>query len=372
MSKFFSVKRDELFGHLVAMQPICNKRTALAVTESILFQVSPRELILKATDLEISLQVSITTDGSLTEPRSFLINGRRIFEIVRELSGNLSFEIKEHSLELEADGGIAFKLAIAEADDFPPFPERIENLMQFDASFLLGLFNKVAFVVPQNNANKALNGVLFEADQDGISLVGTDGHSLARVTTSKYTLAEAQSWLLPRRAILELKKIMETGSDTVFVGTCSGQLVFSGASFNFFSKLLSDKFPEYQSALESSDFNAGKFEREALVQSLKRAGCLLAGQFISTSFKFGKKEVDINLENKEVGSFREKIIPAKYDHTNDIVARFYSPYLLQGLQAIEDKEMSFFIKNDSRPIIFKSIQKDYDFTYLVMPVAAQQ
>ena len=57
----------------------------------------------------------------------------------------------------------------------------------------------------------------------------TDGHCLAQVQTAKTTYGESRTWLLPRRAIFELKKILETTSDsTLFLGMRGNQLVFSG------------------------------------------------------------------------------------------------------------------------------------------------
>jgi DNA polymerase III sliding clamp (beta) subunit (PCNA family) len=58
------------------------------------------------------------------------------------------------------------------------------------------------------------------------------------------------------------------------------------------------------------------------------------------------------------------------DYEGDSVqSRYYSPYLLNGLQAIDDKEISFFIKNEMRPLILESHREEYDLTYLVMPVS---
>ena len=82
-----------------------------------------------------------------------------------------------HSLGLRA-GSVNLSLHIKDAQEFPPFPERIENLMQFDAEFLLNLLNNVAFLIPQNNANPALNGLFMEVSKTGLMMTTTDGHCL--------------------------------------------------------------------------------------------------------------------------------------------------------------------------------------------------
>ena len=139
MKKTFKVDQKSLVNMLSSMQPICSKKTTLDVTESILFQVMPRELILKSTDLEISLQSSVPIESNLDETTIFLISGKRIFELVKEIEGDIEFILADSHLKLKAQG-VDLQLNIRSADDFPPFPERIENLMQVDSSFLLPPF----------------------------------------------------------------------------------------------------------------------------------------------------------------------------------------------------------------------------------------
>ncbi|MCB9493573.1 MAG: DNA polymerase III subunit beta [Epsilonproteobacteria bacterium] len=372
MSGQFTVNPKELLSLLSAMQPICNKRTTLDVTETILFHVAPRELTLKATDLEVSLQSTMPIESDLDGTTSFLISGRRIFEVVKELDEPITLHLHDTSLKL-VSGSVELVLNIKDAQQFPPFPERIENLMELDGQFLLTLLNKVAFLIPSNNANPALNGLLFEVGPQHLAMVATDGHCLARITTAKYTLEEEKNWLMPKRAIVELKKILESGDDSqaVFLGTCGNQVVFSGKNFNFFTKLISEKFPTYQAVLDREGFMPARLSKDAFLRTLKRTSCLLAGQFVSTNFTFDKGAVHVNLHNKDVGRLEESLTLEEYDG-DAIESRFYSPYLLNGLQVFPDQQVAFHIKNNIKPIIFDTKTEEYDMTYLVMPVSLSQ
>ncbi|MFH1644092.1 MAG: DNA polymerase III subunit beta [bacterium] len=367
----FSVEQKDLLSMLSSMQPICSKRTTLDVTETIFFQVAPKELTLKGTDLEISLQSTLAIESDLLENISFLISGKRIFELIKEIDGTIEFIVKDNQLNLKAEN-VDLSLNIKNSQDFPPFPERIENLMEIDASFLLSLLNKVAFLIPQNNSNAALNGMLLEFKDGFMSFVATDGHCLAKVQTKKYSLPEDKKWLLPKRAVLEIKKLLEESEDeNVFLGTCGNQLVFSGSNFNFFTKLISDPFPQYDPVMEKEGFIPAKLSRESFVRTLKRTSCLLAGQFVSTNFKFKQGIVDVSLHNKEVGKIDESL-PLKDFKGEDVKSRFYSPYILNGLQIFPDENVQFFIKNDSKPIIFEANSDNYHLTFLVMPVSATE
>lgn len=369
MKNKFVVSQKSLLSVLSSMQPICNRRTTLDVTTAILFQVGHKELVLKSTDLEISLQSSYQLlQSDMSESKTFLVSGKRLFDLVKELEGDIDFTLTDTQLDLKA-GGVNLSLNVKDPEQFPPFPERIENLMHVDAKFMLGMLNKVAFLIPQNNANPALNGLLFEISANTLTMTTTDGHCLAQVHSDKYSLDTAKTWLLPRRAVFEIKKILEgLDEQQLFIGTCGNQLVISGESFNFFTKLLGDTFPEYKGILNKQSFVPAKVDRSHLVKTLRRSTCLLSGQFIATNFGFSPDSLKVSIQNKEVGKLDEELPLA--DFTGDAMdMRFYAPYLLSGLQVFSEDSVQFYLKNNTKPIIFESHDTEYNVVYLVMPVA---
>ena len=372
MKATFTAQQKEILALLSAMQPICNKRTALDVTETIFFHVAHRELTLKATDLEISLQSTMIIESDITEAVSFLISGKRIFELVKEMDGDITFVAHDNVLYLKS-GNIEVSLNIRDAQDFPPFPERIENLMEVQSSFFLQLLNKVAFLIPQNNANNSLNGMLFEINSHHVALVATDGHCLAQVTSDKYSLPEERKWLLPKKAVLEIKKLLESQNEEagVFIGTCGNQLVFSGKNFNFFTRLIADQFPQYKPILDRDGFVPARIARDSFLKTLKRASCLLAGQFVATNFTFLPGSVNVSITNKEVGKLEEQLLLQDYAGVG-VESRFYSPYLLNGLQVFPQNNVTFYVKSAIKPIIFESEENSCCMTYLVMPVSIAQ
>ena len=366
----FIVSQKNLINILTAMQPICTKRTTIDATASILFQINHKELVLKSTDLEVSLQYSCdAVESNIDETRSFLVSGKKIFELTKEFEGEIEFQVNASNIIVNS-GSAHLSLNVKDAQEFPPLPERIENMMQLKTDDLLAMFEKVAFLIPQNNSNPALNGLLIEASREQLKLTATDGHCLAQVCNQQYRLEQAQTWLLPRRAVFELKKIIEaSGDQEVFIGLCDNQLVFSGASFNSFSKLLVDSFPQYQSIMSKKDFYKCAVKKDLLVRTLRRSACLLSGQFIATEFGFDQSKLNVMMQNKEVGSLEETLDLDDFNG-NKLDIRFYAPYLLNGLQAFSDKQINFYLNSKQQPIIFEHNQGALHFTYLAMPVSA--
>lgn len=370
MSNSFVISQKDFLATLSFMQPICTKKTTISSTSSILFHVANKELIMKATDLEISLQYSCSLIESSVESIQFLVPGKKIFDVVKEMNGDIECVFDENQLTLKAEKKINISFNIKNAQEFPPLPERIENLMQIDALFLSNMLGKVSFLIPQNNATPSLNGLFLEISPKEFKLTTTDGHCLAQVTSEKYVLEASKKWLLPRRAIFELKKILEnSGAPAIFLGMCDNQLVFSGDRFNFFTKLLADEFPKYESILEHDSFVPATMSKSDIVKTLRRSACLLSGQFLATNFMFTKSSLKVSMKNSDIGNLDETL-PIQ-DYTSDnLEMRFYSPYLLQGLQSFEAERVTCFLKSNTRPIIFKASDDVCNLMYLVMPVSS--
>lgn len=366
---FFSVEQKKLSHILSSMQAICAKRTTLDTTTTILFQAGHRELVLKSTDLELSLQYSCPFQAQeAIENVQFLVPGKRVFELTRELEGEIEFNVQDNQVALSA-GKAQLVLNVKDAQEFPPFPERIENLIDIKTEHLLALIERVAFVVPQNNANPALNGVLLTIGRDGMSITATDGHCLSHVTTTAYTLQEEKKWLLPRRAIFELKRILDASKDEkIFLGVCGNQIVFSGESFNLFSKLLIDAFPEFTQIMSKEGFTRWSAPKGEFAKALRRSACLLSGQFIATEFNFDHEHLEVIMHNKEVGKLKEDLTLTEAAE-KVLSIRFYAPYVLNGLQVLPGDYATFWLHNKTRPIIFEADDEYGHMIFLVMPVS---
>ena len=131
---------------------------------------------------------------------------------------------------------------------------------------------------------------------------------------------------------LKLKKILESSNDsTIFLGLCGNQLVFSGESFNFFTKLLVDPFPNYAAIINKEHFRPATVDRGQLVKTLRRSACLLSGQFIATQFGFTQEILHVSMQNNEVGKLSEKLALAGFEG-EALNVRFYAPYLLITVQ----------------------------------------
>ncbi len=370
----FCVAQRELATILAATLPICTKRTTIDATASLCIEIRQRELIIKSTDLEVALQASCLLESSTTGDglleQSFLVNGKRLHDVVKELEGTIECSVSKGGLVLKANG-VVIQLNTADSAQFPPFPERIENLMHIDTPLLIELLKGVTFVIPQQHASHVLTGLLWESGPQGIVLTGTDGHCLAQASTPQGSNHDKQHWLIPRRAALELQKLLDLMPDkTIFIGICGKHMVFSSDVFNFFIRQLAGQYPQYSTIMQRDDFKPARLDRQQMLKALRRSSSLLSGKFIATDFTFTSGRLELALTNKEVGSLHEEVRIEAYEG-DALSIRCYAPYILNGLQAFVDaSQLQLFIKGAHAPLIFVNERANRTHvTYLVMPVA---
>jgi DNA polymerase-3 subunit beta len=387
MKLVFFLDQKSLSSVLALIQNICTKKTALESTSNVLFLVGDsQEVIIRATDLDISLQFSLPAKIYVAEAQSLLVNAKRLYDFVKDLSSLIKFSYDGTTLAINygeddaLDPDFSLTLLTTDPETFPAFPERIENVINLDASFLQFALNKTAPLIPTANPNPAINCLLLDFDQSGLNLVATDGHSLAMVRNTNYSLSESKSWTLPRKSVFELKKVVdsflsssfskENSGQELFFGFCKGQVVFSGPNFNFFTRLIADPFPNYKPLLDFQDFQKGQILLSALSPLLKRVGYLLSGRFIPALFSFDNNHVKVFFQNPESGSISEQISFLPLSKIN-LEIKFYTPYLLAVSSAFEHGDVDFFIKSSTQPIFFHQDLNGYSLTYLVMPVFAE-
>lgn len=380
----FALDQRQLSSVLALVQNICSRKTSLAVTSDIFFSINEAsEVILRVTDLEICLQFVLPAFVTLKQEASFLVNAKRLYDFVRDLSDQVFFSFDGAKLFLNYGSGDTtnidpnFHVSLLTSDptSFPAFPERIENILNLDASFLQFALDKAASLVPQSSSNSAINGLLLDFDSTSAKFVATNGHSLVLVKSTAKTLSQPRSWTLPRKSVTELKKLVDTvldfsinkGPIDLFLGVCNGYLVFSGENFTFFTRLVADAFPSYSSILSFQDFFKGNLSWKNLVPLLKRAGYLLDGKFISSNFDFSNARLKVSVSNPDCGAFSESVA---FQPLGDfsVSANFYTPYILAAASVFEERDVDFYIKGPNSPLYFSAEIQDNSLLYLVMPV----
>ena len=114
----FKVNSKILEKTLSKTIPAVPARTPMPILENFLFEIKSGQLIVYATDLEISLKSSINVTAS--ENLSIVVPARLMYEIVRSMDDvQINFSVDgNNKLKLTTENGV-YNISFSPSDDFP-------------------------------------------------------------------------------------------------------------------------------------------------------------------------------------------------------------------------------------------------------------
>jgi DNA polymerase III subunit beta len=274
----FSIKRDDLLKPLQAVHGVVERRQALPILSNVLIRAKDGVLSLTGTDNEVELVARCSVDdmdnGEITVP------ARKFLDICRSLPGDgkVEFAVEGDRVSVKC-GRSRFALTSLPAPDYPSTDELVDaSRIRISPTVLKRLIDLTQFGMAQQDVRYYLNGMLFEVDGNVLRTVATDGHRLALAEGEIEPVGsiEARQLILPRKAVLELAKIVGSAGDTLELAIGSNAVQLVAGDIVFTSKLIDGKFPDYQRVIP--DRNASDkvviADRESLRQSLQRAAIL--------------------------------------------------------------------------------------------------
>ena len=101
------VKREEIQDSLQSIQGIVDKKTTMPILSHFLLKVNETASLM-ATDLDIALKGPVKAD--ILEKGSLCIPARKLFEIAREVEGDILLESQDNNWIKATSGKSTFKL----------------------------------------------------------------------------------------------------------------------------------------------------------------------------------------------------------------------------------------------------------------------
>lgn len=217
----------------------------------------------------------------------------------------------------------------------------------------------------QQDVRYYLNGVLFVIEDNKFRAVATDGHRLAYNAIDIEESTEKQEIIIPRKAIMELSKLLSNDDDDqIEIEFSSQQLKANFSNIELITKLIEGKFPDYQRVIPNYS-NHLSINRILVQQALQRAAILSNEKFRGVRFVLTEKNLCIISSNSEQEEAQVEIETDYHGEAIDI--GFNVNYLLDGLNSINSETAIFSFGSPNSSILITS-PDDLDFRYVVMPM----
>jgi DNA polymerase-3 subunit beta len=357
--------KDQLAEKLQVAGRGVSTRTTVQILAGILLNAAGGRLSLSATDMEISLRVSL--EAQVEDEGSVVVPGRLLVDIVRLLPAGevtISHRAEEGVVELVC-GAASYRLNTYAAEDFPRLPE-IDDASAFtvEKEAFVDTIARVSRSASRDESRPVLTGVLVRFEGDKLVMAATDSY---RLSVKETALSESPGReieaIVPARALGELARIAQGEGESIRVGVQENQVVFGADDVWLTARRIDGQFPNYKQLLPESFEAEVAMPREEFLDVVRRTS-VLAQRKSPLRLRFEDGELTVSAQTQDVGEAHESLPVSYSGETLEI--GFNAEFLRDGLESVNDESVRLKLISPLRPGLIHG--ESDDFLYLIMPI----
>lgn len=366
-----SIDRAALLRCLSHMQSVVERRNTIPILGNVLMKAADGVLSLSSTDMDLEINESVAADvvvsGATTAP------AHTLHDIIRKFPDDSKVEIELNSdgtqMTVQA-GRSRFKLSCLPVSDFPEIATgNLPCVFSLPASDLRALIDRTKFAMSTEETRYYLNGIYLHAkDQGGVNLlraVATDGHRLARFEMPLPEGAASMSGvIIPRKAILEVRKLIEDAADVIQISLSANKVRFGFDHIVLSSKLIDGTFPDYERVIPQGNDKIVEVDPKIFTRAIDRVSTISDGKSRALKIILRGKQMTLSASSPESGSATEEM-EVRGDCEMDI--GFNAKYLLDITSQIEGEGCRLTLADSGSPTIIQD-NSDASALYVLMPL----
>ncbi|MBK67298.1 MAG: DNA polymerase III subunit beta [Rickettsiales bacterium] len=368
----FSIDRASLLRSLSHVQSAVERRNTIPILANVLLRAEGNSLSLSTTDMD--LEIDETVAATVEEAGDTTAPATTLYDIVRKLPDETVIDIttNEANTQMTVKAGKSqFKLGCLPTADFPQLAADDMNVT-FDlaADELRSLIDKTRFAISTEETRYYLNGIYIHAHQaEGVSLlraVATDGHRLARFEMALPDGAENMpSVIIPRKTVLELRKLIDEAADTIRITLSDTKVRFSFDHIVLTSKLIDGTFPDYERVIPANNDKTLELDPKMLAAAVDRVSTISTEKTRAIKLELNGQTLVLSANSPDSGSASEEL-EVKFEN-EPLEIGFNSRYLMDIAQQIEGKGARLTMADGSTATIIQDLG-DQSSLYVLMPM----
>jgi DNA polymerase-3 subunit beta len=362
----FSIQREVLLKPLQQVIGVVERRQTLPVLSNLLVVVSSERVAFTGTDLEVEMSAAVEAQD--LEAGEITIPARKLFDICRALPDGSKVQFKLSGDRVTVSSGRSrFTLATLAASEFPVIDniELVEKVTLPEAR-LKDLMDRTAFAMANQDVRYYLNGLLLDLRENSLRCVATDGHRLALSETDLPTArASARQIIIPRKGVLELQGLFESGDGDVELEFGRNHLRVRRNAVVFTSKLIDGRFPDYEAVIPLGADKEVQLPRDTLRGALQRAAILSNEKYRGVKLEVGQNRLRIVAHNPEQEEAVEDL--EARTNTNDLSVGFNVNYLLDALNALQGEEVLLCLRDGNSSCLLRAPAQEGS-RHVIMPL----
>jgi len=351
---------------------IVDKNNPKPVLNNIKLEAGDSTLMIYATDLDISIRASISTQ--VIKTGEVTVSGKLLNDIIKKIPDaevTLEYLIERDQLAVKTSS-CEFILSTLPVKEFPILEYfEYQHKITIKSKDLLNLIESTAFSMSYEETRYNLNGVFIHKNMDGfLEVAATDCHRLALVRSNDKIDSDDFGIIIPKKTTDEVVKLLKiTKFDEITLEVSPRLIKFTIGNVILTSKIIDGIFPEYNNFLPKNNENILIIDAKILADAIDRVSTI-------NHDKFKAVKLNINSVGIEVWSFgqfkdaaKESILlenSCSYSGEN-LTVGFNPKYLLDILRLFGSELCIIKFKDAfSSVLIEKHNVSNYQF--VVMPI----
>lgn len=359
---WINVSKDKLIESLSPLQDVVEKRMVNPNLSNILMEAKGKELIMKATNLQIGMITS--TKADIREEGSLGINGKKLYEIVKSFSSDeVSIKTLTPTHCEVSDGKSPFKILYSSPEGFPEFPEPRFEIEGFPTKIIKEFIRKTFFSINVKDSRFVINGVLFKIEENKSIMVSTDGHRLS-YTETEFNTSHKKEFLILKTVLQKLQRAEE---ETISIGEDERNIFFKFDGKIMNVSKVEGRFPNYQIVFPDEINYEIIVNKNALLESIKRASIIIDERVSGISFEVVAGKITVKSLNPDLGEFKEDL---EADYNGEQFELIFNPrYLIEFLSVVDSDLVKFYMKEVGKAVVFEPLNEEIKHLYVVMPIS---
>jgi len=375
-----TIDSDTLLVAIKSIMKIISKRSTIPSLDCVKFMYDGDYLKVSGSDLESELTFKLPLEydsAHYSKKGEFLIEGK---ELLAHLNTHKKMALRfVHDKETENIEILSRvdtqKLSAIPFDEYPNSREFSENAKEgyIAASTIKEGIDKVSYCVAKDELRPVLNGINFEITKTGISIVGTDAHSLSFYSCAQESYV-ATSFILPKKPMLVLSELLKLHSkptvrSLVLVKNDDKNVSFEVANnFTLDIRATEGKYPTFRAVLREKSPISVETHRKSFLEAIARVSGAAnkASQLIRLAIKDGF--ITLSAQDIDFGRASAESVHAIIDG-NDIEIGFNYVRLTNALKINDFERVKLLFDEPHRALEIKEkLGDDAELTSLVMPL----
>jgi len=359
--------KQKLESAVAQANRVTGKNVSLPVLQCILLEAKENQLIIKATNLDIGIEITVpvrvTEEGVVAVPGDIL--GRFLAHIPDD---SVVFSTNDSGVSVVTQSG-STTINTVDHEDFPTLPKITDgSTFTISSEKLITGLQSVVYASAYSSMKPELASVYITPSTDNQSLVfvATDSFRLAEKYIEVKNISDFEYILIPARNALEIVRLFEGKECDVQIRIDEGQIALVSEGMYVTSRTVDGTFPDYKQIIPTQFVADVTVLKKDLLNSIKRA-TIFTDKFNKIIFSVlpKKKTFKITTRNNDIGESVNNIDGAI--NGDDMEITFNHKYIVDGFQSIEDDSTILQFSGEGKPMVMKGVT-DTSFTYLVMPM----